>query len=55
LTHTVAPIMPPPAQPKIDPSFQEKLIGAAEVLMTLASGATTGAGGMVRGHLRGIG
>ena len=49
-----SPIMPPPAQPKIDPSFQEKLIGAAEVLMTLASGATTGAGGMVRGTLEGL-
>jgi hypothetical protein len=49
-----SPIMPPPAQPEIDPSFQEKLIGAAEVLMTLASGATTGAGGMVRGTLEGL-
>jgi hypothetical protein len=46
--------MPPPAQPEIDPSFQEKLIGAAEVLMTLASGATFGAGGMVRGTLEGL-
>lgn len=48
------PIMPPPAQPQVDPEFQEKLIGAAEVLMTLATGATTGAGGMVRGTLEGL-
>lgn len=48
------PIMPPPVQPQVDPEFQEKLIGAAEVLMTLASGATTGVGGMVRGTLEGL-
>tara|TARA_R110002126_G_scaffold16975_1_gene67160 strand:+ start:2631 stop:4721 length:2091 start_codon:yes stop_codon:yes gene_type:complete len=48
------PIMPPPAEPQMEPSLQEKLIGAAEVLTTLASGATFGAGGMVRGTLEGL-
>lgn len=48
------PIMPPAAEPQIDREFQEKLIGVAEVLMTLASGATSGAGGQMVGTLKGL-
>lgn len=50
------PIMPPPppAQPEADRSLQEKLIGAAEVLLSLASGATSGAGGQIFGTLEGM-
>ena len=41
-------------EPEQDPEFRDKLLGAAEVLTTLATGATTGAGGQVRGTLAGL-
>jgi hypothetical protein len=49
-----SPIMPPPAQPKIDPDLQDKLIAGADVIRSLASSATFGAGGQVRGTVEGI-
>jgi hypothetical protein len=49
-----SPIMPPPAQPKIDPDLQDKLIAGADVIRSLASAATFGAGGQVRGTVEGI-
>jgi hypothetical protein len=49
-----SPIMPPPAQPEIDPDLQDKLIAGADVIRSLASSATFGAGGQVRGTVEGI-
>ena len=41
-------------EPEQDPEFRDKLLGAAEVLTTLATGATGGTVGMVGGTLKGL-
>ena len=41
-------------EPEQDPEFRDKLLGAAEVLATVATGATGGTVGMVGGTLKGL-